>query len=329
VARALEQLGPPQGLLVAVSGGADSVALLHLLVQARRRRRLAHVALTVGHVDHRLRVDSAEDARLVQEAAQALELPFDQRIVRLASRASLEAAARSLRYGALSEMAQAHGCEAIVTAHTATDQAETLLWRLARGAGGRGLAAMAPDRPLGALRLLRPLLGVTREELRRWAMASGLRWRDDPSNEDDRPRARLRAEVLPVLERLAPGAVQRIVEAAARLREDEQLLNGLVPPLDDPPEVASLAGLPGPVRRRALAAWCDRVLPRPEGHPVPGRVLEALDRLVLTASGEVALPGGRSAADRPVAVVAVVAQGRLRMEMRPRRPPPKAPLLPS
>src|SRR5690606_3341512 len=112
-------------------------------------------------------------------------------------------------------------CRAVLTAHTATDQAETVLMRLVRGAGGRGLGGMAPERPLGGVRLLRPLLGVTRTDTRRWCRHQGLPFRDDPTNLEPRPRVRVRTEVLPVLESLAPGAVLRIAAAALRLQADE------------------------------------------------------------------------------------------------------------
>ena len=145
VARSLEALNPPSTLLVAVSGGADSVALLQAIHLARGRKALRHVGLVVGHVDHQLRPDSGLDAELVERHAHRLGLPFVKERLELGSRTNLEERARDARYAALVRLARSRGGEAIVTGHSLTDQAETLLGRLSRGSGARGLAACGPS----------------------------------------------------------------------------------------------------------------------------------------------------------------------------------------
>jgi tRNA(Ile)-lysidine synthase len=311
VARGLEALGQPKALLLAVSGGADSVAMLHALSDAGGRRALSGVRLVVGHVDHRLRAESAQDAALVEAHAARLGLPFTLERLDFSELSNLEERAREARYAALIRMTLAHGCEALATAHTATDQAETLLWRLTRGAGARGLSGMAPERPLEAVRLLRPLLAVTRDETRAFCQERGLAFHDDPTNEDDRPRARLRAEVLPVLERLVPGAVRHLAEAAARLRADDAHLESLRPEAEEQPSLGSLRALAEPLRARSLADWAARATG--SRRRLSATHVEALGRLVVSGRGEVELPA--SAVERRVALVR---DGCLAVEVRSR-----------
>jgi tRNA(Ile)-lysidine synthase len=284
-------LDPPASLLLAVSGGADSVALLDALASGRGRRDLKCLRFVVGHFDHGLRSESPLDAQLVAALAQERGLAFVQRATRVnAPRGcSLEHAARDLRYEALTSMADEAGCSAVVTAHTATDQAETVLWRLVRGAGAKGLGAMRPKRPLGHLQLLRPLLAVSREETRAYCQRRNLKFHDDPSNEDERPRARLRGEVLPVLERLVPGAVFRLAETAERLREDDDYLDGAAK-LTATEEIRAdaAASLPKPLLRRVLARWVGQKLGTRQR--VASAHIGALERLLTTGRGEVELP---------------------------------------
>lgn len=200
-------------LVVAVSGGADSMVLLHLLVaggwiDARR--------CVVAHVHHGLRGREADaDARFVQRTADRWGLrcvceAVDVRARARAAGQSTEAAGRDLRHAALARVARTAGACRVVLAHHADDQVETFLWRLLRGAGGEGLAGMKPVGPSPAdasITLVRPLLGVSRAELRAYARAVGLRWREDSSNrESDALRNRIRRELIPLLERrFQPG----------------------------------------------------------------------------------------------------------------------------
>ncbi len=311
VARDLEALAPPSGLLLAVSGGADSMALLEVAARVRRRRKLAGIRFVVGHVDHGLREDSPRDAALVRARAEGLGLAHEERRLCLALGGNLEERAREARYSALAEMASAAGCGAVVTAHTATDQAETLLWRLARGTGPDGLAGMRPARHLGPrLLLLRPLLKVTRDETRAYCAASSVPFHDDTTNVDERPRARLRAEVLPVLERLAPGAALRIAEAAQRLADDADLLGSLLPPHEPSPSRDTLRALTRPLLRRWLVHWYEKTAA--SRRTLGARHIESLDRLVQTGQGEVELPSRQE-----LRCIARIAEGHLLLEFPP------------
>ncbi|MBZ5640885.1 MAG: tRNA lysidine(34) synthetase TilS [Acidobacteriia bacterium] len=225
---AAERLLPKSGtVLAAVSGGADSVALLHLLAHFAARRP---IRIVVAHLDHALRRGSAADRRFVERLASGLGLAClaDRRPVAGLRRRdeSPEEAARRVRRAFLLEAAAEARAGRIATGHTLDDQAETVLMRLARGAGPAAIAGMAPEGP-GPF--VRPLLGVERADLRAWLRRRGLGHREDPSNlslEYDRNRVRRR--VLPVLAAaLNPRAARHLVEAAERLREDARLLDAL------------------------------------------------------------------------------------------------------
>jgi tRNA(Ile)-lysidine synthase len=212
-------------VVLAVSGGSDSTALLHLF--ARWRAVAGAPPAIVATVDHGLRPESAAEAAAV--GALARRLGIEHATLHWDGdkpAADLQAAARDARYRLLGALAAERGFDAVATAHTEDDQAETLLLRLAHGTGVDGLAAMATARPLdasGAILLLRPLLGLSRARLRATLAAAGLGWSDDPSNGDGRfGRARIRA-LMPSLaaegmtaERLAATA-RRAGRAAAAL----------------------------------------------------------------------------------------------------------------
>jgi len=225
---AADRLLPAHGtLLVAVSGGADSVALLHLLARFAARRPLR---LVVAHLDHALRRGSPVDRRFVERLSARLGLPClsDRRdVASLRLRGdSPEEAARRVRRGFLVEAAAQAGATRIATGHTLDDQAETVLMRLARGAGPAALAGMEAAGP-GPF--VRPLLGIERADLRAWLRGRGLSHREDPSNRTLRyDRNRVRRLVVPALaEALNPRAARHLVEAAERLREDAKYLDAL------------------------------------------------------------------------------------------------------
>lgn len=214
-------------VLVAVSGGGDSVALLHLLHRFAARRR---IELTVAHLDHALRRGSAVDSRFVARLAASLGLPLiaSRRDVAALRRKdeSPEEAARRVRRAFLLEAAKDAGAVAIATGHTVDDQAETILMRLARGAGPTALLAMTPAGP-GPF--VKPLLGLERAALRAWLRKKRLPFRDDPSNGNQAfDRNRVRRLVVPTLAKaLNPAAARHLVEAAGRLREDATYLDAL------------------------------------------------------------------------------------------------------
>ncbi len=233
---ALEAAGVSDSrLLVAVSGGRDSVVLLDGLQRLAPERRLE---LVVGHVDHGLRGDeSSADRAFVEGLAAERGLPAIARRVdpetarrggASRSRPSLEEAARGVRRAALEAMADAQGARSIVTAHHLGDQAETVLLRFLRGTGPDGLAAMAPVDATG--RWLRPLLGTTPEEIADAARARGLRWREDASNRDRRfTRNRLRHDWLPGLaDAFNPQLLRNLADLAEAQRKDREWIEALV-----------------------------------------------------------------------------------------------------
>ncbi len=205
------RLPGPGPLLVGVSGGADSVACARLL--ALRASQLQW-QVVLGHVDHQLRPDSHLDAEFTRELAAGLGLGF--KLTRVDCRTagdSPEAAARAARRQALRAMAHEIGAGAIALAHTADDQAETILGRALTGTGLTGLAGMRVWRGIW----WRPLLFCRRQQLRAWLESLGQPWREDPSNQDQGPlRNRLRLSLLPLAEELINP---RVVEALGRLAE--------------------------------------------------------------------------------------------------------------
>jgi tRNA(Ile)-lysidine synthase len=287
-------------VLVAVSGGGDSVALLHLLRRFAEKRR---IDLTVAHLDHALRRGSGADRSFVARLAATLDLAFvaSRDDVKAARRRdeSLEEAARRVRRVFLMDTANEAGADAIATGHTLDDQAESILMRLARGAGPTALAAMAPAGP-GPF--VKPLLGIERTALRRWLRKRRLAFRDDPSNSSLAfDRNRVRRLVVPTLAKaLNPAAARHLVEAAGRLREDAAYLDAAaqerfaaiaarradVVSLQAP----ALAQLPHPLAARVAlialaAAGCD---PR----RISSRHIEAVLALAVARRGASAdLPG--------------------------------------
>lgn len=228
---------PRQSLVVAVSGGIDSVVLLHLLVQLSAQWQLE---LRVAHVDHALRPDSAADAAFVDTLSAQLGLPFHTtRLDAAALRADpdgLEAAARRARYrflcAATVNATPAAMVPLLAVAHHADDQAETVLLRLVQGSGLRGLSAMRPisfiDDPAltpRPVRVVRPLLAVPRTEFVAYAQRHGLTWREDASNRDEsRPRNLVRHQVLPLLARINPQVVATLGRTAELLAEEADRL---------------------------------------------------------------------------------------------------------
>ncbi len=218
----------------AVSGGADSVALLVLACAAK-------LNVTAWHVDHRLRENSHIEAELVAQLATQLGAKFESRTVSVEQGANTEARAREARYGVLPQ--------GVMTGHTADDQAETILINLLRGSGTRGLAGMQPTAQ-------RPLLHIRRSETEALCNALGIAVFNDPSNDDERfQRNRIRHEVLPLLESLAKrDLVPVLTRQADLLRDDDDLLNELASALD-PTDALALANAPIALSRRAIRSW--------------------------------------------------------------------------
>jgi len=207
-------------LVVGLSGGADSVALLDALASLRRRRGFRVVA---AHLDHGLREGSADDAAFCAELCQRLDVPLragraDVRARAARERGGLEQAARRERYAFLRRVEEEEAAVAVVVAHTRDDQAETLLLRLLRGAGATGLAGMRPR----SGDVVRPLLAVSRQEVLAHLRERGLAWREDPSNADlAHRRNRVRHELIPYLEeRFNPGIRAALGRTASVLADE-------------------------------------------------------------------------------------------------------------
>jgi tRNA(Ile)-lysidine synthase len=228
---------PGDRVVAALSGGPDSVALVALLLRLRGEMPLE---VRLAHFNHRLREEAAGDESFVRELAARWVLPLDTgsadvRAFAAAKKLNLEEAGRELRYGFLRRAALAAGATKIATGHTMTDQAETVLMRLMRGAGIGGLAGIAPAVPGEPCPVVRPLLGIPGPDLRAWLEAEGLPFCEDASNRDRRfLRNRIRAELLPELERrYEPQVVAHLARLAAIAREEDELLDGFVRELAD------------------------------------------------------------------------------------------------
>jgi tRNA(Ile)-lysidine synthase len=234
--RALRAVLPesPWHVLGALSGGCDSVVLARLLLESAGH---GPDRLTLAHVHHGLRPGADADEAFVRKLAGEWQVPL--RVERVDARGlaeergwSIEQAARALRLLALERMARASGAGAIALGHQMDDQAETVLLRLVRGAGPRGLGGMRASRPLRGisdsprLRLVRPLLGFRREEIRALATRAGLSWAEDPTNLDPtRLRNRIRHDLIPHLQQVYnPRLVESLADAAGWQQRETELV---------------------------------------------------------------------------------------------------------
>jgi len=260
--RALETVGrhallrDGRRVLVALSGGADSVALLLILRELERDG--AVVVAGAAHLNHLLRgADADADEAFCAALAARLDVPFlagrvDVAALARAGKRSLEDAARSARYAFLERAADTLGADAIAVAHTKDDQAETFLLRLLRGAGARGLAAIRPRVRLPGVTpearrwVIRPLIDLERAALREYLAAGGQAFREDATNADvSIPRNRVRHELIPLLEsRFSPAVVDVLAREAALARDDEDFLQGEAIKLAD--RIVLTGRTPGP-----------------------------------------------------------------------------------
>jgi len=211
-------------VIVAVSGGADSMALLYALFQLRS---VYNLTLVVAHVNHQLRGEEAErDALFVEQQAAQLGLSFyqtrvDVKTLQRSARMSLQHAARQMRYQFFQTLCQRLGATRVALGHTADDQAETFLMRVLRGSGPTGLAGI----PAVRLPFIRPLIAVSRHTIHAYLQAKSLPWVEDSSNAHPvYLRNRIRLDLLPKLQRYNPQLVRRLNELADMLRADSQVL---------------------------------------------------------------------------------------------------------
>jgi tRNA(Ile)-lysidine synthase len=284
---------PEESCLIGVSGGRDSVALLHQLHAAGFRQ------LIVCHLDHALRPESGEDARFVKELAAKLGLDFvlkREDVAALAKRRkkSLETTAREARYAFFAQVARKRDCPRLFLGHHADDQVETLLFNLFRGAGAGGLAGMSAmsTRTVDGvtLQISRPFLATWREEIDEFIARQKLSFIEDASNTDRKfTRNRLRHEVIPALERAFGRDIRRAIWRSAEiLRAEDELLSELMG--STPPEfhVPALAAEPVAIQRRRLHAWLQL-------HSVPDvgfAEVEAVRALLTGRPAKANLPGG-------------------------------------
>jgi tRNA(Ile)-lysidine synthase len=278
---------------IAVSGGADSLALAAAAGRELPQSGLRGLAVTV---DHGLQPGSADVAERTSATCRGLGLDAVVTNVRVDGGGGPEAAARSARYAALANAADDAGAAVVLLGHTLDDQAETVLLGLARGSGARSLSGMAER----SGRWVRPFLGVRRSQTRAACDALGLDVWDDPHNADARfARSRVRTDALPALEAaLGPGVAGALARSAGLLRDDADALDDLAAKATadgmgpDGMTVDALVALPAAVRRRVLRSAA-LVAGAPAGS-LTSTHLAALDALVTDwrGQGEVSLPGG-------------------------------------
>lgn len=276
---------PERPLFLGLSGGLDSMLLLHCLAAHSQWAS----RLTAVHINHQLMPEADDWQQQCQQACDALNIPFITRKVSVMEAGDgTEAAARRARYAAFETLLPADAV--LLLAHHADDQAETLLLRLLRGSGLKGLSAMPTERSLSGAageqrRLVRPWLGLSRSELEGAARAMSLNWVDDPSNTDTLyDRNWLRHQVLPALTERVPGLSQRLAATAVRLQQDQHLLDTLLAeklepllkPCDWPCtspwslDLDALEALGQAYHHHALTLWLSRLgLPTPQGDKLP------------------------------------------------------------
>jgi tRNA(Ile)-lysidine synthase len=304
VRRFLADLPPLEGVIVAVSGGPDSVALLRALYA------LEVTPLVAAHVNHQLRgTDSDADEQFVRDLCASLKLPFRSTRIDVAGAAqtahdNLENTARRLRYDWFMQVAQESGTRWIATGHTADDQAETVLHRLLRGTGLQGLRGIAPRRRLGSeMEVIRPLLAVSRREVLAYLEAEGQPFCHDRTNADLRlTRNRIRHELLPHLgEHYNPAVADVLARLAAQAeevyRESEERTRCLLAEVERPRAGSLLVldrqRLAQESRQRIRELF--RCVWEREVWPVGRMNFDAWDRLAAVVLGETAavdLPGG-------------------------------------
>jgi tRNA(Ile)-lysidine synthase len=269
-------------VLVLFSGGRDSTCLLDVAVVIA-----GDGVVTALHVNYRIREDADEDEAHCRVICERLGVPLKVHHPRPPERGNLQAWARDVRYGAAVELARGGD---VAAGHTATDQVETILYRLASSPSRRALLGMRPRE--GAL--IRPLLAFTREQTADYCRERGLEWREDPSNESDAfARNRVRAALVPALRAVHPGAEENVLALAEILRDEAEVLDGLVErALEGRDEIAVGELLKHPVAVQRLIV--QRLADRAAGRPAPGTARRVAD-IVELAEGSLHLPHGVNA----------------------------------
>lgn len=286
---------PPAGgrILCAVSGGRDSMCLLHYLWQLGQRENFTVAAV---HMDHGQRDTAQRDVFFVQNFCRERRIPCVTERVSVPRKAeewgvSIEEAGRTLRYETFARAAKLTGSDRIATAHHAADQAETVLLNLLRGAGAEGLAGIPPVRG----NIIRPLLETSRQEIEAYLAENNISHIEDETNRDTTmTRNRLRLTIMPLLRELYPGAEESICRTARILRREEECwqeqVGALLPDTGTEMERQALLKLPYALRLRAMRMLTERM---PVGRKDYGAVhYEAMERLLHGPGGLLHLPGG-------------------------------------
>ncbi|UCE65896.1 MAG: tRNA lysidine(34) synthetase TilS, partial [Candidatus Zixiibacteriota bacterium] len=214
-------------VLVGLSGGPDSVALLYLLSEIRDEYRLK---LAAAHLDHAIRANSSKDREFCRELCQKLKIKFHSRridVVKLAGkeRSNVEETGRKARYNYFNSICAKYGYKKIATGHTMDDNAETVLFNLARGSGLKGLAGVSPKRG----KIIRPLIGFRKSEIVNWLRVNKIKYRIDPTNRSIKySRNRIRNRILPEMEKINPEIVKSISRFSINVSEDIELINRAV-----------------------------------------------------------------------------------------------------
>jgi tRNA(Ile)-lysidine synthetase-like protein len=264
----------PGKYVVAVSGGVDSMVLLDLL------RQKPGIDLVVAHFDHGIRPDSAEDAELIERVIKPYGLPYGKSYGKLGPGAS-EAKAREARYAFLEDMRQRHEARAIITAHHQDDLLETIVINLLRGTNRKGLSSLKSTETV-----VRPLLHVPKIQLREYAEAHKLKWREDSTNESEQYlRNYIRRQILPRLGEADKANLLRINQRASSFNAElDKELAGLLPSGTDSLGRAQLIKLPHAATRELLAAWL-------RANRITNFDSKTLERLAVAA--KTAMPGSR------------------------------------
>jgi tRNA(Ile)-lysidine synthase len=273
-------------VLVLFSGGRDSTCLLDLAVRIAGAQSVRAL-----HVNYGLRDGAATDEAHCREVCGALGVALEVRRPRRPERGNLQAWAREARYAAAGELAA--GGE-VAAGHTATDQVETILYRLASSPSRRALLGMKPREG----RLLRPLLRFTREQTAAYCTERGLSWREDETNVSDAyARGRVRARLVPSLQAIHPAATDNVLALAEVLRDEAAVLDALVDEvLEGRPEIelVTLRGLPPALRRLVVQQLADRAV----GGPAPGSARRADEIAAMGENAKLDLPHVRAIAER-------------------------------
>lgn len=288
----------PEGhAVLGLSGGADSVALLYLLLPDVRSGKLR---LEACHVNHGLRgKESDADMDFTRTVCEKEGIPWHGYSPDLKGRTD-ENTARETRYGCFLDCLRKSGSESLILAHQMEDEAETYLLRLVRGAGPEGLSCIRRTSQLAEFRVLRPMLSISRKEIRMMLTENGISWREDLSNQDERYlRNRIRSRILPALEECQNGAVRHIAMTAEMTDLENESMNTVADKLisqmsgRDWFRTDGLIDQPHAIRIRALRRWWNLNSPRLDEHSLNHSQSCLLDSLVEAQKGtKINLPGG-------------------------------------